>query len=304
MGYRSAPAFTRPRRKGKQMTMLTDDGRRILNDIAGRYGLSSGAVEEMARAVARGGGTMAQFNIPELGGSGQWMLGGMTMVGDMFNNSLKAQVESLCGEINSAMANATLFNAPQTLSGSAWWPAELGQPSSSGGQNTCRYAYFPAARRIAVDPGNGAPVILLDTLDHQIGGFGQQQSAIGDPFAGVSFSSQFGQFALSSLPPAMRNDQPMMAATPPKPQPSQTAEPVGLDFTSPAPPAAPVAPTQVSPAPAAAVSQPEAPAMPAAPSGDANDVIGIIERLAALHAAGVLSAEEFGQKKAELLARL
>jgi hypothetical protein len=48
--------------------------------------------------VAAGGGTLAQFNCnhPELGGNGQWMSGGMTMVGDMFNYGLKATVSGLC----------------------------------------------------------------------------------------------------------------------------------------------------------------------------------------------------------------
>ena len=47
---------------------------------------------------------MAQFTHPELGGSGQWMQGGMTMVGDMFNNALKAQVDGLCAELSRFLA--------------------------------------------------------------------------------------------------------------------------------------------------------------------------------------------------------
>ncbi|ORE95321.1 hypothetical protein ATO13_00645 [Stappia sp. 22II-S9-Z10] len=297
------------------MSDLTGDAHRILGDIAARYGLSTGAVEEMARAVARGGGTMAQFNIPELGGSGQWMMGGMTMVGDMFNHGLKAQVDNLCAELSNIMAGTVLFQVPQTFGGGAWWPSELGQPSSTGGQNSVRYAYFPNARRIAFDPGNGGPVILLDTLDHQIGGWGQQQSGPGDPFAGISFSSQYGQYALSSLPQASiaggasaqsgastQAAAPQSAApqqdVPPQPQPAPWApEP------QPAPPvdAAPWT-TEPQAVPAPPPSQP-----PAAPSSEARaggDVIGLIERLAALHKAGVLTDDEFQTKKAELLSRL
>jgi hypothetical protein len=51
-----------------------------------------------------GNGTMAQFNHWELGGGGQWMQGGMTMVGDMFNNSLKAKVDGLCFELSNLLA--------------------------------------------------------------------------------------------------------------------------------------------------------------------------------------------------------
>ena len=63
-------------------------------DIARRHGLSREAVLSMLFAMHVGGGTMAQFSIPELGGSGQWMQGGMTMVGgNMFDNALKARVD-------------------------------------------------------------------------------------------------------------------------------------------------------------------------------------------------------------------
>ncbi|MGF1552565.1 MAG: AsnC family protein, partial [Paracoccaceae bacterium] len=189
------------------MTDLTEDGRRTLAEIASRHGLSEGAVEHMARAVARGGGTMAQFNLPELGGSGQWMAGGMTMVGDMFNHGLVARVDALCAELSHAMANQTLFRAVRApgmamgQSGGAWWPDGLGQPSSTGGQGATRYAYFPQARRVAVDAGDGRGVVLLDAGDHRIGGFSQQQQGTGgDPLSGVSFSSQHGQFSLASLP--------------------------------------------------------------------------------------------------------
>lgn len=263
------------------MTNLTQEGRRVIAEIAGRYALPEHTVEQMARAVSAGGGTMAQFNIPELGGSGQWMAGGMTMVGDMFNYGLQGTVANLCGELANAMAGSRLFSLPQTMAGSAWWPAELGQAASVGGQNNVRYAYFPQARRIAFDPGNGAPVILLDTLDHSIGGFSQQQSGPGDPFVGITFSSQFGQFALSSLP---------RIGGQPEPQPQWTPEP--------APQAAP------EPMPEPQSPLPAEPMAPAPQGGNVNDILSTIERLAALRDAGALSDEEFSAKKAELLARL
>jgi hypothetical protein len=59
-------------------------------EIARRHGLSREAVLALLFALHAGGGTMAQFSIPELGGSGQWMQGGMTMVGgNMFDNALR-----------------------------------------------------------------------------------------------------------------------------------------------------------------------------------------------------------------------
>jgi hypothetical protein len=288
-GLSQADAGLRNRaRKEYDMTDLTDGARQIIAEIAGRYGLSQQAVEQMARAVSAGGGTMAQFNIQELGGNGQWMAGGMTMVGDMFNYGLQSTVSNLCGELSNAMANGPFFKRPQTIAGSAWWPADLGSPSSVGGQNQTRYAYFPQACRIAFDPGNGQPVIILDTLNHQIGGFSQQQSGPGDPFVGITFSSQFGQFALSSLPrieTPRQTENPPPAPQPVAPEPRQVVE----------------APPQSAPEPAAPAARPH----PAAPANaSAMDILAIIERLASLRDAGALTEADYDAKKAELLARL
>ena len=90
---------------------VTPEAERAITDIAQRYGLSREAVLAMLFAVHAGGGTMAQFSIPELGGSGQWMRGGMTMVGNMFDNALKARVDTLCGELAQLLAAAKVFPA-------------------------------------------------------------------------------------------------------------------------------------------------------------------------------------------------
>ncbi|CAA6810881.1 MAG: Unknown protein, partial [uncultured Thiotrichaceae bacterium] len=85
------------------MQNLSNYGQTVINDLAQRYGISNDAVTHMLYAVMNGGGTMAQFNCPELGGSGQWMQGGMTMVGDMFNNGLKSTVDNLCTELSNIL---------------------------------------------------------------------------------------------------------------------------------------------------------------------------------------------------------
>jgi hypothetical protein len=172
-----------------QITPETD---RAVADIAARHGVSRETALALLAAVQAGGGTMAQFAIPELGGSGQWMRGGMTMVGSMFDNALKARVDALCTEL--AALVATLPPAPVAPAAAAWWPAELGTPSSAGGQNDTRYAVFPAQRRLAIQTGGVTRV--FDTGEHRIGGVQQQQG--GGP-AGVSFTSQLGTFDVSSL---------------------------------------------------------------------------------------------------------
>ena len=122
---------------------LTPGGDQAIQELAQRYGVSVYAVRTLLFAVSAGGGTLAQFSHPEFGGSGQWMSGGMTMVGDMFNYGLKATVSGLCSELSSLLSSQQVFVPlpPQSARGgliapgNAWWPAELGNPSSSGGQN-------------------------------------------------------------------------------------------------------------------------------------------------------------------------
>jgi hypothetical protein len=277
------------------MNQLSTAGQQALNDLARRHGFSPDAVETMLHAVVNGNGSMAQFNHHEFGGSGQWMRGGMTMIGDMFNSNLKSRVDALCFEVSNLIANqpglgqtgnfqsqtqggyagasrgqpqtdtpVSLFvPAANTGSAAVPWPGELGEPTSTGAQNNARYAYFAPSRRLAIEM-NGT-VTIYDTLDHQIGGFSQQQSHGGS----LSLSSQHGLVDVSALPVVSVDGVPPPAAdlTPP------TATP-------------PLADT------------------PPLPSAAESDIFATIQKLADLHKKGVLSEEEFTSKKAELLARL
>lgn len=257
------------------MQQLTPAGQNVVNDLSHRYGLSQDAVIHMLVAVNNGGGSMAQFNCPELGGGGQWMRGGMTMVGDMFNHGLKMTVDNLCSELSNALATMQLF--PSLPAGSRnsnqWWPGDLGSPFSSGSQNNIRYAVFP--QRLAVEL-NGQ-VTVYDTLNHSIGGVSQQQG--GD--TSLTFSSQYGSVSVNSLPI-------VYGAGLPPPQQNNFAEP------------------------APAFSQPyatfPAPASPPNGQGDnnssADDLIGLIEKLSRLRDAGALTEAEFNAKKSELLSRI
>ena len=278
------------------MRELSPTGERIIEDIAGRHGFSIEAVKTMLDAVARGGGTMAQFNHYEFGGGGQWLRGGMIMIGDMFNNQLKGRVDSLCSELSTLLANApdggdmyarpaqsqsqssfygegTAIFAPssQYQSSGNWWPAELGSPSSVGAQNDMRYAYFPDTRRLALSRGGNLEI--LDTGEHTIYGFGQQQGG-GDS---ITLSSQFGTVPLSSL---RRVDASGSTAN----------APIAPTFAETAPTTTPIAEP-----PARSASQPPT---------DAASILSLVEKLAELRDKGVLSEEEFAAKKAELLKRL
>ncbi|ETW92378.1 MAG: hypothetical protein ETSY1_43905 [Candidatus Entotheonella factor] len=292
------------------MQPLTPEGQRLIDDLARQYQVSTEAVMSMLQAVLNGNGTMAQFNHPEFGGAGQWMQGGMTMVSDMFNHQLKIQVESLCSALANLLSShaseltpptqfqsqqqggplpspgygpsgpVSLFVAPEPGRAGHWWPDDLGMPSSTGAQNHVRYAYFAQERRLAIEV-NGQ-VTVYDTLDHQIGGFSQQQSA----GSSLSFSSQYGLIDVAQLP----------VITPV----------VATESLNAVPPPAPEA--TMAPAPEAAMAP--APEVTTAPAGGAQpiaqdmDIFTAIERLGELKARGLLTEEEFTNKKADLLSRL
>src|SRR6516165_5175444 len=93
------------------MPQLTSEGQQKVTELAQRYGVSTAAVVTLLQALVHGHGTMAQFDHPELGGRGQWMPGGMVMVGDMFNQALKAMVDGLCVELAALLAAAPLVPA-------------------------------------------------------------------------------------------------------------------------------------------------------------------------------------------------
>lgn len=274
------------------MQTFTEHGQSVINDLSQRYGISTDAVTNMLYAVMNGNGTMAQFSIPELGGSGQWMQGGMTMVGDMFNYGLQNTVNNLCNELSNILSSqnppvfmssgshqsqyqgsgqqnlnygqSSLF-VSNTSSGN-WWPGDLGMAASTGAQNNIRYAYFPATQRLAVDV-NGH-VTVYDTLDHQIGGVSQQQGG----GSSLTFSSQYGTVQIDSLPVVSVDGQM------PQPQtPVQNNQPVFNAVQEPA---------------------------PSNQGASESDIFALIEKLADLKQKGVLSEEEFATKKAELLQRL
>src|ERR1700759_3603984 len=91
---------------------VTPEAAQAIGDVSARHGLSQDAVLAMLVALREGGGTMAQFNIPELGGNGQWMRGGMVMEDNMFDNALKARVDALCNELAQLLTTTVVFPAP------------------------------------------------------------------------------------------------------------------------------------------------------------------------------------------------
>src|SRR5690606_25791726 len=115
------------------MTQLTPDGQRIVQDLSNRHGFSTDAVTHMLIAVLNGNGGMAQFSHGEVAGSGQWMRGGMIMLGDMCNNYLKGRVDSLCSEIANILANQPGLLQTGSFQSQSQGGQQNGQHQSHGG---------------------------------------------------------------------------------------------------------------------------------------------------------------------------
>jgi hypothetical protein len=291
------------------MQPFTPEGQQTIHQLAQQYGFSTDAVMAMLQSLIAGHGTMAQFNHPEFGGTGQWMGSGMIMLSDMFNQALKAKVDGLCHALSTLLRQqpdmvrvrpsstqtqhqgqqpmspmggsqqprsvgpsgpTSLFVSPFEGATSAWWPADLGNPSAVGTQNHIRYAYFRDSRRLAIVM-NGQ-VTVYDTLDHQISGFSQQQAGA----SSLTFTSQHGVVSLADLPVLTHpgEAQQQEAGMPPE------------DKSVP----------QHEPSPASAD--------PSQRRAEADEIFTAMERLAELKAKGILTEEEYTAKKAELLQRL
>lgn len=254
---------------------------RLVEDVASRHGVSTEAVSVLLKAVAVGGGTMAQFSHPELGGMGQWSRGGMLMIGDMFNQGLKFRVDNLCNELSDALARDASLAPAQSYgsrAGGNWWPEGLGSPSSSGAQNDMLYAFFPTSRRLVIDAQG--KTTTYDTGDHMISGVSQQQSGT----QSLVFTSQSGTVQLEDLNKIGGEG----SHEPHRHEPARETEPTKRDINA-------------APNPA---SGPGGDSQAAAGTNGHDEIFIRIERLADLRAKGILTDEEFATKKTELLARL
>ena len=178
---------------------LNEEG--LIARVSLRHSVSTDAVRTILRALRSGGG-MAQFSHSEFGGMSQWSPG-MSMVGDMFNSSLKSKLDAVCTELAAYVAESPSIDRGRSRKdievsyrsmkqGSNWWPPNLGTPSSVGEQNDLRYAVFP--RRLVID--DGGRVEIYDTGNHRISGVAQAQSADQT----LTFTSQEGLVRVRDLP--------------------------------------------------------------------------------------------------------
>ena len=163
-----------------------------VSEIATRHGVSPATVVALAEGLRRSGGQAVQFDIPELGGMGQWMPG-MVMIGAMNDHALKARVNALCTELARVLPPEPVVAA--MASPARWWPEALGEPDAVGGQNDAHYAYFGEKNRLVVR--QKGRVIVYDSTGHRLQGFSQQQSGSVDALV---FTDDRGPVPLDALP--------------------------------------------------------------------------------------------------------
>lgn len=323
------------------MTELTQDGRKALAEIASRHGVSPDAVEHILMTLLAGHGTQAQFNHPDLGGMGQWSMGGMTMVGDMFNNVLKARVDAICSEVAQLMQHSEPLHAPasfssQSQSQSGTTPGSHQNQTSgdqtSGGQNWQSQSDGVSLFVSGGSSGNWWPDDLgqpsstgaqnqmryasfpsssrlaIDVGDGQVRVYDTEDHQIGgfsqqqSGDQSLSFTSQHGLVKISQLRE--------VGATPkaqPEPKPdtgSRTAAPMLSDVFLKAESSNRKADDETRDAESIKPDQQDAQRSAIAESVQEEDIFAKIERLADLHSKGILTDSEYQAKKAELLARL
>ncbi|MBB5222215.1 hypothetical protein HNP73_002151 [Amaricoccus macauensis] len=251
------------------MSGLSEAARARLAEIAARHGVTPETAGHVLEALRGGAGERARFDVPELGGVGQWARDGSVITGDMLDTDLKARVDALCRELAPLVTLPGLAEpeAPRSdpkIGGGvgSGWPTWPGVASASGAQNDLRYAVFPGRRRLAVARGEAMTAHCVG--EPATGGVSRSD---GTP---RSVTGRSGSVSAGDCP----DDRPVV-------------EPRGASTGAGAPTAeeagrrgAPAAPTRLA------------------------DPVVLIERLADLHARGILTDGEFAKKKAELLARL
>ena len=184
------------------MTHSPDEDR-LVADLADRHGMSRDAVGAVLKALKSSGGRMAQFSHPEFGGMSQWS-GGMTMVGDMFNDGLRTKLGAIAGELSEFLAkhpeesrpaaantNDVSYTSRASSSGSNWWPEGLGRPHSTGAQNDMRYAIFDT--RLVID--DHGQITVYDSSGHDISGIAQAQGSAST----MTFTGRSGLVRVSDL---------------------------------------------------------------------------------------------------------
>lgn len=164
-----------------------------IKEIASKYQVSEETVRTLLEGLKVSVGRQVQFNISELGGMGQWQSGGMVMVGDMFNHSLKAKVSELCSELAGLSQTIEEEEKPKKK---AEKQSVASKPSATfkGSQNDSHYAYYANDNLLEIEE-NGK-VTKYNTAGYALSGVQQSQS---NSLKNLSFTYPGGTVSLKDL---------------------------------------------------------------------------------------------------------
>jgi len=246
-----------------------------LQQLAQRYQVSADAVWVLFKALQRGNGSMAQFNHPELGGNGQWASSGMLMLSDMFNQALKKTVDGLAKELSSL-----LQEQPATFKTEAADVAVTPESEPAAQAQTQPFAaWWPDSL--------GEPSSMGSQNQTHYAIFPRQRRlAIWDQGRVTVYDTL--DHAINGIAQQQGREHSLSLRSP-KGEVRLEALPVVLDESGLTPSASP----QQAQRPPATSSD-----------SDSEQVLVLLEKLAALKEKGILTDEEFAQKKTDLLARL
>ena len=264
------------------MRQLSSSGRQAVDELARRHGFSLEAVQRMLEAVVDGNGRMAQFEHPDFSGSGQWMQGGMTMVSNLSDHGLKNRIDRLCNDLSNLLSEH-----PEWIRSDSFQSQTQGRPTDSGDA------------RPSAEGGLFTPKPSASGADWP-SALGQPDSAGSQNGMRYAYFSKARRLAVETegrVTVYDTLDHQIGGVS------QQQSSGRSLTFTS---QHGPVDLASLKVVSAGTGSPPAARAEPAeaAASPAGGDPLAILERLADLHAKGVLSEDEFARKKAELLERL
>lgn len=162
------------------MVELTPQGRARVVALSARHGASFEATLTLLRALIEGDGKSARFDHPELGGAGEWLAGGPTILSDLFNHDLKAKVAALCGDLAAMLDQVDKEIAIDAASGDTFavrlfeptqaprddaepfWPAAWSVPDRVVRTPDLSYAVFDQAQRLALIEGGQVAHLATD----------------------------------------------------------------------------------------------------------------------------------------------
>lgn len=166
--------------------------------IAAKYQITEASVRTLLEGLQMSSGYQVQFNIAELGGMGQWQ-SGMVMIGDMFNDGLKAKVSALCAELASFLRESHPTEPEETATEptTSAAPIKTLPATFSGSQNGTKYAYFAPQNILEIeDKGN---ITRYSTEGLSLFGVQQSQDGSGKK---LKFTHAGGTVTVDDLKPA------------------------------------------------------------------------------------------------------